>query len=88
MTDQTPVERPFNFTRLWTQIEQEAMRGLIAYMTRREFMKAKGAGAIVAAIGPLAQLASPASAQDDTHGAQTAPGQPHGIGRGRIRRGP
>jgi alkaline phosphatase D len=84
VTDQTPTERPFNFTRLWTQIEQEAMRGLISYMTRREFMKAMGAGAIVAAFGRLAQSMSPAAAQDGTESTQDAPGLPNGVASGDV----
>ena len=85
MTDLTPNERPFNFTRLWTQIEQEAMRGLIGYMTRREFMQAMGAGAIVASLGRLAQIMSPAAAQTDgTQVSETAPGLPNGIASGDV----
>lgn len=84
MNDQTPSERPFNFTRLWTQIEQEAMRGLIGYMTRREFMKAMGTGALVAAFGRLSQLMSPTAAQDSPAVAQAAPGLPNGVASGDV----
>ncbi|MBK9124887.1 MAG: alkaline phosphatase D family protein [Chloroflexi bacterium] len=53
MSDDSPTERAFNYTALWSAIEKEAARGLIAYMSRREFMKSMGAGAALAALAPL-----------------------------------
>ncbi len=78
-----PAEPPFNFTRLWTSIEKEAARGFLRYMSRREFMKAMGTAAAVAAFGRLSRAASllaqgSASAQVET------PGLPNGIASGDV----
>lgn len=82
MTHQ-PAEQAFNFTRLWTSIEKEAMRGFLRYMSRREFMKAMGTAAAFAAFGRLSQ-ATTLLAQGSASAQVETPGLPNGIASGDV----
>lgn len=76
----SPIDRAFNYTALWSAIEKEAARGLIAYMSRREFMMSIGAGAALAALAPM----SLSHAQDPQTGTAESEAFPNGVASGDV----
>ncbi|MBK8024182.1 MAG: PhoD-like phosphatase N-terminal domain-containing protein [Chloroflexi bacterium] len=84
--DHDTSQKPINYTLLWERIEREAMLRFVTAMSRRDFLKALGAGAAVAALGPTLARDGARSAVKTAHRRQTAaaPTLPNGIAAGDV----